>query len=269
MRPANQGCASEIAIGTTYMADGQPHHVALSRDSDTRKVSLYVDGVLEAENTITIGSTDGPLEPAGVPDPVAIGIWRAGNSTSLIREFEGLIDDVKYYDRALSLEEVQNIAGCGLPVVPRVLNLDASVFANPTGGDHDLCVFLEAGQYELTLVDPTADAAARFTAWSPAPGQEWGTLYAVEPEIASGFTFGLPVSADSAQEAFDDTLDKDVVLTLAADQRVHFSIPDVWLLDSRGGVSIRVEPVPEPALALLLAGGLGMLGWLARRGPLL
>ncbi len=73
----------------------------------------------------------------------------------------------------------------------------------------------------------------------------------------------LPLGAGSLQAAFDGTLDKDVTLSLSADQRVYFSITDQAVLDNRGGVSLRL--VPEPSSTLLLAAGVASLIALERR----
>ncbi len=237
-------CVSAVGTGSTNVADGLPHHVAVSRDTDTRKLSVYLDGALEVQTTLTTDATDGPLFPATAEgDPVAIGVWREAQTANLIRPFDGLIDDVKYYDRALTLEEIQEIAGCALPIVPRVLNLDASRFGRKPGANGGLCVFLEAGTYSLTLVNPSLAAAARLTAWSPSAAAPWSTVYVADGEIDGETVGGYPTGSATPVEAFDDTLTLETFLSLDADQRVYFSVLDQAALDNRGGVSIRVLPV--------------------------
>lgn len=146
-----------------------------------------------------------------------------------------------------------------------MLNLDADRFTSPVGAGHTLCVYLEAREYEFTLIDPTTDPDARFTGWSPGPALPWGTAFSIEPELQSGFVLGLPPSETSGQAAFDATVDKDTTLTLAQAQRVHFSLVDATAFDNRGGVSIAL---PEPGLGQGLAAGLVMLLRMARRRAL-
>ncbi|MEM7413537.1 MAG: LamG domain-containing protein [Myxococcota bacterium] len=257
---------TEPPHGTADLSDGAPHHIVLVRDLEDRRARLYVDGVFSGENPISSMGNDGPLQPGSpFPDPMAIGLWRQGASTNLLRPFHGLIDDVKFYRRALDDEEIANTAGCTLPLVPRVLNLDAARFGSPADEDHGLCVFLEAGDYQLTLVSAAEDADARFLGWSPGPAALWGTAYAVRPELDPGFGTGLPVSASSAQQAFDGTSSKQVAFTLTQPQRVHFSLVEDQVLDNRGGVSIRLETLPEPDAGVLLVAGFALTRLLGRR----
>jgi hypothetical protein len=57
---------------------------------------------------------------------------------------------------------------------------------------------------------------------------------------------------------------KTANFTLTADQRVHFSVVDDEVLDNRGGVSVLVQPVPEPSPTLMLVAGVVLLGFLSR-----
>ena len=255
---------SAIADGSTLLNDGSFHHLAATRDIEEGRLNLYVDGVEVDEVTLTGGGSADPLIPGDPanPDPVSIGGHRQNLTTSITNLFDGEIDDVMYWDRALSPEEIANIAGCHVQVMPRTLNLDASRFGSPTGGAEGLCVFLSAGSYDLTLVDPVADPEARFSGWSPGATSLWGTEFAVDPEIDPGFTFGLAVSEPSGPAAFAATTTKDTVLTLTTDQRVWFSLADTPSLDNRGGVSIRV---PEPSLPIGMLAGVATLALLRRQ----
>jgi hypothetical protein len=244
-RPASLSCISGVATGSTSVVDGQPHHLLLRRDEETRRLSLWVDGARVNETTLSIDGSSGPLLPSNsIGDPVAIGAWREAATSNLIRPFIGLIDDVKYYNRALSDEEIRESAGCALPIVPRTLNLDAARFGQPSLGPAGLCVFLEEGRYRLTLLSASQNAGARFTAWSPSPAHPWSTVYAVRGEIDPGLVAGFPTGSDTPQEAFDATTTREATLSLSADQRVYFSVIDAPALDNRGGVSIQIEAAP-------------------------
>ncbi len=102
--------------GTTNLADGQWHHVASvfpgGAGSDNVDVLHYVDGVLEGE----LGATDEPINTSigGTLPAVTLGARRqAGNITRTdlpIEFFNGMMDDVRFYDHALSEAEIQSLA---------------------------------------------------------------------------------------------------------------------------------------------------------------
>jgi len=89
--------------GSTDLRDNQWHHVcAVLPDGATNisQVLLYVDGQLEAyshilSNTINTGTLDD---------------FKIGND-GLNRYFNGLIDEVRLYSRALSVEEINDLPG--------------------------------------------------------------------------------------------------------------------------------------------------------------
>jgi autotransporter-associated beta strand protein len=105
---ADWGCSvlnSKFALGignpdTTISTkvsinDGNWHHVAATRDSDTGMVKLYVDGVLNA-------FAAAPQGPRTAPNELRIG---ATHSTTPVFFF-GSMDDLKLYDRALNPSEI-------------------------------------------------------------------------------------------------------------------------------------------------------------------
>jgi len=96
-------------MGTTYIADGNWHHVAAvleEGESSSVNIQLYVDGVPEgtAINSCTINTAD--------TVNVHVGAWYQYNSSqeSYVWHFNGLIDDVRIYDRALSEGGIAKLA---------------------------------------------------------------------------------------------------------------------------------------------------------------
>ena len=85
------------AIGVTTLADGTWHHVAFTYDADAGadNVRLYVDGHLDAVATAT-----GPL-PTG-DGPCWIGTVPGYQSTP----FSGTVDDLRFWNRALTAQEI-------------------------------------------------------------------------------------------------------------------------------------------------------------------
>ena len=86
---------SEIT-GNVSIADGKWHHIACVRESDGT-VKIYIDGVLDKAETLPLRNVDVSLAP------------RIGCDTRdpYTAKFNGLIDEVSIYGRALSPAEVQ------------------------------------------------------------------------------------------------------------------------------------------------------------------
>ena len=85
------------------LADGTWHHIAGTFDASTRVMRLYVDGVLAAEKTTTVGLSVNSV-------PLRIGI---SSNTAALEPFNGFIDEVEIYNRALSQSEIQAIFAGG------------------------------------------------------------------------------------------------------------------------------------------------------------
>lgn len=94
---------------STNVLDGQWHHVACTYDGSMKRI--YVDGSLDGEAAATgsIDTTDTQVE-----------IGRNGRWQDL--EFVGVMDDVRIYNRAITLEEVQALyaMGSGGPQGPTI-----------------------------------------------------------------------------------------------------------------------------------------------------
>jgi hypothetical protein len=75
---------------------GQWRHVVGVSDPASTRVAIYVDGVKDAELTVTVPSI------AAFPTP-----FRIGDDAVTGKKVKGVIDDVRIYNRALSVAEVQ------------------------------------------------------------------------------------------------------------------------------------------------------------------
>ncbi len=97
---------TERIVSSSTSLPGQWHHVAATYDGNTFK--LYVNGALAAQQALvktitydpatpwTIGSTSAPFRSAGFP-----------------RTFNGIIDEVEIFNRALTQAEIQAIYNAG------------------------------------------------------------------------------------------------------------------------------------------------------------
>jgi hypothetical protein len=90
-------------FGTTRIADGNWHHIAVVLTNDTTpdisEANLYVDGNLES-----IGGMLAFAVNTAVTENVKIGVHAGG-----LKYYNGLIDEVRIYDRALSAADIEAI----------------------------------------------------------------------------------------------------------------------------------------------------------------
>jgi len=93
------GSGNISAFGTANLEVGKYYAVDATYDSATNVMHLYVDGVLQASVT-----NANPLLAASAP--LTIGRRTAGGGCF----FDGVIDDVRIYNRALTIEEIREIS---------------------------------------------------------------------------------------------------------------------------------------------------------------
>ena len=102
------------------VADGQWHHVAVTRDpagSSSRKYHLYIDGVEDA----SVADSGANLDNAC---PLELGKW--SNESYYGGIYSGQIDELQFFNRALASTEVQyiyNAGSAGLALVPTVTSI--------------------------------------------------------------------------------------------------------------------------------------------------
>ncbi len=96
-------CGRGNTYGTTDLVDGEWHHVAVVLEDDgspdVSELKLYVDGKLDP---IMLGGTPRAMNTSsGGEFRIAYDLNNTG------RTYDGMIDDVRIYDRALSADEIQ------------------------------------------------------------------------------------------------------------------------------------------------------------------
>ncbi len=99
--------------GSANVADGNWHYIAMTYDGAS-SVNLYVDGVLDATATKTYNTTS--------TGKVILGSDVGGSN----EYYNGLLDEVMIYNRALTNSEIQNVMSSGTPA--------AAVGYTQTGG---------------------------------------------------------------------------------------------------------------------------------------
>jgi len=97
-----QGVSSGSIISSTSVRDGLWHHVASVIEDDgspnADEIKLYIDGIEET----SYSSIDSQAINTVSDQDVCIGSWQIGTF------FQGYIDEVRIYDRALSSAEIWN-----------------------------------------------------------------------------------------------------------------------------------------------------------------
>ncbi len=86
---------------TSDVNDGRWHLLVITRNSSNNKFSMYIDGNLEVTMT-----DEGRNLNSSIDTPLEIGIWA---NESYDETFNGFIDDIRIYNRALSESEIQQL----------------------------------------------------------------------------------------------------------------------------------------------------------------
>ena len=122
----NDPYSGQPLVGHRAVADGQWHHFALVRDQVWQRIALYLDGIEEASADATLGSSRRISDDANARAPVILGaaIATGGNNPSVF--YNGAIENLVVYHRALSPAEVEarHLAGlsgnCGVTPLPTI-----------------------------------------------------------------------------------------------------------------------------------------------------
>ena len=129
-----------------------------------------------------------------------------------------------------------------------VVNIDARVHGSPQSGFEAVEVFSPAGTYEATLITPTINSEALFTAWNPSTGTNgWRTLWGgyAPTDSNPALTGGGECCGETPQEAFDQTTSKTSRFVVSQGELVQFGVPDEILSDNGGGVSLLLTEVVD------------------------
>lgn len=161
-----------------------------------------------------------------------------------------------------------------------IINLDAKANASLDGAN-SVTVSLAGGTYEVKFVQ---DEFTAFSRWNNSSncnslgeacrrgfensaaisfGAE--TLYFGHRDAAGGYGPFPPLYFATASQSLADVAGLSMRFTLDSAQDVSFYIRDNPAGDNRGGVSLSVDAVPEPATWAMMIAGFGMVGMGMRR----
>ena len=97
-------------LGTIAINDGRWHHVAISVNGVTAVAGFYLDGVFDVARSLTAGSN---VSVGTQTSNMQIGVRSRDGGQRDENLFDGLIDDVRIYSRALSPAEITRLYNMG------------------------------------------------------------------------------------------------------------------------------------------------------------
>ena len=134
--------------GDSNTSDGLWHFVVGVRELD--EIRIYRDGVLDATTGVP---ADYDLSGTSQWHSRIGAIAKADDPNLIYKGFDGLIDDVRVYDRALSTSEIEAMYEVGLAGG----EYGGPGFVDATGGDYHL--LSERGRYRTSTDDWLLDRA--------------------------------------------------------------------------------------------------------------
>ncbi|MDP2895974.1 MAG: LamG-like jellyroll fold domain-containing protein, partial [bacterium] len=182
---SNQWVAGDVNIIGSTVTLGW-HHLALVQDGSANTRTVYVDG--------TVDITGSAITANGAGD-----LW-FGGAKSVTEYLEGVIDDVRIYNRALSAEDVLEL-----------IDWTGSSGANAGkdlgvyGGDR--VTLSGSGPADATSFKWEQIAGTPTVTLEPSPNQAVVQFDAPELEIGTILTFRLTVDAPSTEGETTDTAD--------------------------------------------------------------
>lgn len=206
-------------------SSGGWHHVAVTYDGSlaaANRVKIYVDGILEASSVT--GTISGTLLDASSP-------LKIGDFLGLNREFNGGLDEVKVYNRALSADEIKASFDAGTAGQTAGLSFSGDIIPGVSQtSDFDAIMLTDAYAYSLSVsqnqnltkggdsIPAISGTIASPASWSEGTTKGLGfTLYgtnatAIDAKWSSGSDYAaFPASATSIYSRTGQQSAKDIL----------------------------------------------------------
>ena len=189
--------SSYTVQSSNFLQDNTWYHMALTFGSAGMK--LYVNGSLEDTDSYTggLGTTSGGT---GNYEPLAIGAstWGSGNQviTPLSYYFDGLIDDVRVYNRALTTEEVEQLSS--------VLAYEEFTEAKASSDATSITISTPTTNEDDLLIAAVATDGDTSSSLSPPGGEGWTQISvgANSSEVTLGTWWKLADASESSTHEF-------------------------------------------------------------------
>jgi hypothetical protein len=166
---------------TNRVNDGQWHNIAMTRNATTGVAQIYVDGVLNATDTLDTGSKTSPFTTIGALTILANdGVTRTGATF-----FNGKLDELRIYNSVLSGGEINGLAQ--VPTAPVLSNV--IIAAGPV--NH--LVFSSPSNFATSLeIDRKIGINGTFTAIDTVGG---GTTMYDDTNVVAGTSYYYQIKA--------------------------------------------------------------------------
>ena len=272
----DSGADSLSFNSNTDLVAGRQYHVAMTFDSGTGTIKLYLDGVLDGTQTDpTVGDIDSNVAP------ILIGSRVGGTE----RYFDGLIDDVRIYNRVLTESEIRSVmnepfaafqhplefAVLGSAAVRPPFDLDASPFpAVVNSTDFDLIMY---NRITNLITDLTAQlggisdqdgnislGGSKTIGWGGVPQISWSDpkVQVKRLEIPSPWSYTALTVGGDVTVSNDATVTN--TLTLAGNLSVAGAIETNFVTDTTITIAQIAEPddPPDEHSVMWLSNGTGI-----------
>lgn len=221
------GAEKTFSTQAIFQDTGQWYHVGVTHDSGT--VKLYIDGAKDANNIVNA-------------EPCTLGliVGAPTNPSSTFGMWDGVIDEVVLYDRALSPEEVEQLYRAGAGEARGLIDLE---IAGPDEvPDSNSAAYTAIAYYDdSSTADVTAEA-----------------IWAVDPDIFASIDAGgllttqqlyapeeiVWISAEYTEDEISLEADKEVVIF------ANCSIEELIRRDIAGAVEIKERVLADLEVAL-------------------
>lgn len=200
-------------FGPTGISTNEWHHVvqSVSSDGTTTTMKLYVDGAFFGSRTVPTASVDFP----------AVNLGRQRSSEGSDREWDGMTDEVAFWNRALTRSEVFEAYRRGQEGIPLIADLATRGKAFVSVESADTTKGQAYGS-DLYNIGDVASISAVATIGRVLTG--WTSDFAGNPD---SFDLNVTHSVTSVASFADDTADNDGDgLTNYQELAVYFTDPD-------------------------------------------
>ncbi|MEE9336829.1 MAG: DUF4347 domain-containing protein, partial [Methylococcaceae bacterium] len=149
-----------VGYSTQTVNDGLWHHVAITVNSSGN--TLYIDGKV-ANATYSVGSTTTQSFFNDITNIDKIDIGHSVRDSTIDGFFDGQLDDVRVYNRALTTSDIANLYN--IPTNITLAQATSITIANP--GFEAQTALVDGDYSETTITDWSSSANANTVVWNP------------------------------------------------------------------------------------------------------